>query len=188
MAKRHEIRLCGYGGQGIILAGHIIGQAASIFEHNHATFIQDYGPEARGGTCRADVVVSDERVLYPYIEAPSVLVAMSQAAYDKYHPENHRDAVVIIDSDLVKPRQVRGRKLLTVPASRMAEELGRAAVANTVMLGFLTAVTGIISVKAMKESILALVPKNSEELNTKAFERGYAYALENLDSNPGKGN
>ncbi|MBA7702391.1 hypothetical protein ES703_111158 [subsurface metagenome] len=103
MANRHEIRLCGYGGQGIILAGYIVGQAASIFDGKNTTFIQDYGPEARGGACRADVVISDERVLYPYINAPSVLVAMSQQAYDKYCPRNHRDALVIIDNDLVKP-------------------------------------------------------------------------------------
>ena len=113
-----EIRFSGYGGQGIIVAGYIIGQAASIFEHKYATFIQDYGPEARGGTCRADVVVSDERVLYPYITAPSVLVAMSQTAYDRYHPENHRDALVIIDKDLVKPTRMRGKELLAAPARR----------------------------------------------------------------------
>ncbi len=174
MTNEHEIRICGYGGQGIILAGHIIGHAASIFEHKHATFIQDYGPEARGGTCRADVVISNERVLYPYINAPSVLVVMSQAAYDKYHPRNREDTLVIIDEDAVKPTATKGKKLLTVPAKRIAEKLGRAAVANVVMLGFFTAITGIISVKAMKKSILAAVPKNTEELNMKAFEQGYA--------------
>ena len=105
MPKRREIRLSGFGGQGIILAGNIIGQATSIFENKHAVLIQDYGPEARGGACRADVVVSDERVLYPYIIAPSVLVAMSQEAYDKYHDENRRDALVIIEEDLVKAKK-----------------------------------------------------------------------------------
>jgi len=178
IANRHEIRLCGYGGQGIILAGHIIGQAASIFEHKHATFIQDYGPEARGGTSRADVVVSDEPVLYPYIMAPSVLVAMSQQAYDKYYPENHRDALVIIDSELVKPVRMKGKKVLAVPARQIAEELGRVAVANSVMLGFFTAVTGIVSIDAMKKSILASVPKGTDELNMRATERGYTYGLE----------
>lgn len=175
MTERHEIRLCGYGGQGIVLAGHIIGQAASIFEHKYATFIQDYGPEARGGATRADVVVSDERVLYPYIETPSVLVAMSQAAYDKYHPQNHRDALVIIDNDLVQPTEMKGKRLLTVPARQIAEELGRMAVANSVMLGFFTAATNIVSVDAMKKAILASVPKDTGELNMKAFDCGYAY-------------
>jgi len=179
MAKRHEIRICGYGGQGIILAGYIIGQAASIFEGKYTTYIRDYGPEARGGTSRADVVVSDTPVLYPYIDASSVLVAMSQQAYDKYHPGNRQDALVIIDMDLVKPSKTHGKRLLTIPARRMAEELGKVTVANAVMLGFFTAVTDIVSRKAMKESLLASVPKGTEELNTKAFELGYAYGLKN---------
>lgn len=182
MAERHEIRLCGYGGQGIMLAGYIIGQAASIFEGKHTTYIRDYGPEARGGTCRADVVVSDESVNYPYIDAPSVLVVMSQQAYEKYHPENRQDALVIVDENLVKPGKTNKDRLLTVPARRMAEELGSVTVANAVMLGFFTAVTDIVSMKAVKRSILASVPKNTEELNTKAFERGYAYGLEKLKS------
>ena len=182
MANRREVRLSGFGGQGIILAGHIIGQAASIFDGKNATFVQDYGPEARGGACRADVVISDEPALYPYIIAPSVLVAMSQEAYNKYHDRNNHDALVIIDEDLVKPIQTVGRKLLTMPATRIAEELGRVAVANVVMLGFLSAVTDVVSLQAMKKSILASVPKGTEELNMKAMERGYAYGLEKLHS------
>ena len=176
MAARHEIRLCGYGGQGIILAGYIIGQATSVFEEKNAVFIQDYGPEARGGACRADVVICDEAVLYPYIEAPSVLVAMSQEAYDKYFPKKREDTLVIIDEDLVIPKKTNGNRLLVIPARRIAEKLGRVAVANVVMLGFLTAATGIISMDAMKKSILISVPKNTEELNLNAFEQGYAYA------------
>ena len=182
MTERHEIRLSGRGGQGIILAGYITAQAASIFDHRNATLIQDYGPAARGGACRADIVISDERVLYPYINAPSVLVAMSQQAYDRYYPRNREDTLVIVDEDLVKPRAVRGKRLFTIPARRIAEELGLTAVDNTVMLGFFTAVTDIVSVEAMRDSILASVPKNTEELNTEAFEQGYAYGVEKLGS------
>lgn len=182
MVNRHDIRLCGYGGQGIILAGYIVGQAASIFDGKNATFVQDYGPEARGGACRADVIVSDAPVLYPYIDTPSILVAMSQQAYDKYCPENPQNTLVIIDEDLVKPRETRGRRLLAVPPRRIAEELGRVAVANVVMLGFLTAATNIVSAEAMKKSILTSVPRNTEELNLNAFERGYAYVPEKSDS------
>jgi len=176
MANREEIRLSGYGGQGIILAGHIIGQAASIFEHKYATYIRDYGPEARGGACRADVVISDEEVIYPYISTPSVLVVMSQQAYDKYHIENHEDALVVIDEDLVKPVPDKHR-VLAIPARRIAEGLGGVMVANIVMLGFLTAVTDIASADSMKKSLLAAVPKGTEELNMEAFEKGYAYGL-----------
>ena len=182
MVNRYEIRLCGHGGQGIIRAGRIVGQAASIFESRNATIIQDYGPAARGGACRVDIVISDECVLYPYIDVPSVLVAMSQQAYDKYCPGNREDTLIIIDEDQVKPRAMKDKRLFAIPARRIAEELGRIAVANTVMLGFFAAVTNIVSAKAMRDSILALVPKGTEELNTKAFERGYAYGLEKLGS------
>lgn len=176
MANRHEIRLCGYGGQGIILAGYIVGQAASVYEGKNAVFIQDYGPEARGGACRADVVISDEPVLYPYIDTPSILVSMSQAAYDKYFPGTREDTLVIIDEELVTAEKGSGRRLLEMPARRIAEEVGRVAVANAAMLGFLTAATGVLSADAMKKSILASVPKGTEELNLNAFEQGYAHA------------
>jgi len=175
--KRHEIRICGFGGQGVMLAGYIIGQAASIFEHKNTTHIRDYGPEARGGTCRADVVISDGPVLYPYINAPSILVALSQQAYDKYRPRSREDSLIIIDSDLVKHREKRKDRLLSISALKIAEGLGRANMANVVMLGFLTAVTDIVSLEAMKKSILASVPKGTEESNMKAFESGYDYGL-----------
>ena len=186
MTERHEIRLCGFGGQGVVLAGYITGQAAAIYDDKHVTFIQDYGPAARGGVCRADVVVSDERVLYPYISAPTILVALFQESFDKYCQENRDDALVIIDSDLVKPKNVRGKRLLGVPATKMAEELGRVNVANIVMLGFLAAVTDFVSVEAMRKSVLDSVPKGTEELNTKAFEKGYAYGRETLDREQAK--
>jgi len=101
---------------------------------------------------------------------------MSQEAYDKYFPKKREDTLVIIDEDLVIPKKTNGNRLLVIPARRIAEKLGRVAVANVVMLGFLTAATGIISMDAMKKSILISVPKNTEELNLNAFEQGYAYA------------
>lgn len=176
MENRQEIRLCGYGGQGIILAGYIIGQAAAVHEGKNAVFIQDYGPEARGGACKADVVISDEAVLYPYIEAPSILVTMSQEAYEKYFPLKREDTLVILDQDLVIPDETGDTRLLAMPARRIAEELGRVQVANVAMLGFFTAVTDVISVESMKKSILSSVPKGTEELNMSAFEQGYACA------------
>jgi 2-oxoglutarate ferredoxin oxidoreductase subunit gamma len=176
MADKHEIRLCGFGGQGIILAGYIIGQAATVYEGVNAVFTQDYGPEARGGACRADVIISEEAVRYPYIDKPSILVVMSQAAYDKYIVGVRDDTVVIIDEDLVKPTDMVSNQLFTIPASRIAEELGRVAVANVVMMGFLTATTDVLSPDAMRKSILASVPPGTEELNTNAFETGFNYA------------
>ena len=183
MGNRHEIRLCGFGGQGLMLAGYIIGQAAAIFERKYTTHIRDYGPEARGGTCRADVVISDSPVLYPYINAPTVLVSMSQQAYDKYRPRSREDSLIIIDEDLVKHRERRKDRLLSIPAQRIAEELGRRTVANVVMLGFFTAVTDFVSIESMKKSVLTSVPKGTEKLNLKALGRGYAYGVEKLKPN-----
>ncbi len=180
MANNHEIRLCGFGGQGIVLAGYIIGQAATVYEGINAVFTQDYGPEARGGACRADVIISEEPVRYPYIDTPSIMVAMSQAAYDKYIGGVREDTLVIIDEDLVRPTGTVSNRLLMIPASRIAEELGRVAVANVVMMGFLTAATDVLSKDAMRKSILASVPLGTEDLNTNAFERGFDYAKEKV--------
>ena len=176
MADKQEIRLCGFGGQGIILAGYIIGQAATVYEGINAVFTQDYGSEARGGACRADVIISEEPVRYPYIDTPSILVSMSQAAYDKYIVGVREDTLVIIDEDLVRPTDTVNNRLLTVPASRIAEGLGRVAVANVVMMGFLTAATDVLSEDTMKKSILSSVPGGTEDLNTNAFETGFEYA------------
>lgn len=173
MAVKNEIRLCGFGGQGIILAGFIIGQATAVYENKQAVFIQDYGPEARGGACRADIIVADEPILYPYIDTPTALVAMSQEAYNKYIRRIRPDTVVIVDEDMVTPDQ-NAKKPVFMSARKIAEELGRVAVANVVMLGFLTAMTNVISIDAMKKSILASIPKGTEKLNIDAFERGYA--------------
>lgn len=178
--SRKEIVIGGFGGQGIILAGLILGQAATIFEGKNATFTQDYGPEARGGSCRAQVVISDSVISNPYVESPSVLAVMSQEAYEKYTVGLAKSAPVLIDTDLVKPRRSRQNKTFAIPATRIAGELGRTAVANIVMLGFLTAITKIVSAEAMKKSLLKSVPRGTEELNTKAFERGYSFGMAQL--------
>lgn len=180
--ERIELVIGGFGGQGIILAGFITGQAAAIFEKKNAVFSQDYGPEARGGSCRAQVVISDDAIPYPYVQKPSILAVMSQEAYTKYSPELPAGAPLLIDEDLVKPENSKKRRLYAVPATRLARELGRPAVANIVMLGFLTAITGIISPESMKKSLVQSVPKGTEELNLKAFEQGYAFGKEKLKS------
>ncbi len=184
--SRKEIVIGGFGGQGIILAGYIVGQAAAIFDRKNATFTQDYGPEARGGACRAQVVISDNHISYPYIENPSVLVVMSQEAYAKYATGLRKNVPLLIDEDLVKPKKSKNNKIFAIPATHIARELGRPAVANIVMLGFLTAITKMVSVDSIKKSLLESVPKGTEELNMKAFERGYSYGLLQLDASGGK--
>lgn len=176
MSNKNEIRLCGFGGQGIILAGHIIGEAATVNEHLHGVFTQDYGPEARGGSCRADVKVDDKPVPYPYVDKPSILVAMSQEAYKKYIDNVKENTIVIVDEDLVTPDADKPEPI-KMPARRIALELGKIAVANVVMLGFLTAATGFISKDSMKKATLGAVPKKMLELNEKAFETGYELGL-----------
>jgi 2-oxoglutarate ferredoxin oxidoreductase subunit gamma len=174
-----EIRFSGFGGQGIIRLGLISGKALSLFDNKHATMTQSFGPEARGSACSSQLVVSEDRVLYPYITKPEILVSMSQEAYDKYELDLREDGILIIDSDLVKPKPVRGTiKLFSIPATRFAEELGNRIIANLVMLGFFTAVTQIATPEAMKKALPGLVPGRFLDLNIKAFDRGYDYGEE----------
>ena len=174
--SRTEIRLSGAGGQGIVLAGQILGQAASLYEKGKsATFTQSYGPEARGGSCSAEVVVSNEPVGYPYVISPQVLVIMSQEAYKKYTTGVRPETLIIIDPDLVKADTSRNENILSIPATNLAREMGRVVVANIIMLGFVAAVSDVVSAKALKESILATVPEGTGEFNIKAFITGYEY-------------
>lgn len=176
---RIEVRLSGTGGQGVILAGQILGQAVSLYQKGKfATLTQSYGPEARGGSCSAEVVISDEPISYPYVVSPRVLVIMSQEAYKKFTPDIEPKTLVIIDPDLVKPNKSRTFKILSIPATNFAREMGRAVVANIIILGFLAAVSDVVSPDALKKSILATVPEGTGEFNIKAFELGYKYGLE----------
>lgn len=176
-----EIRFSGYGGQGIIRCGLITGKAVSLFDNKYGTMTQSFGPEARGSACSSQLVISEERVLYPYITRPEILVAMSQDAYEKYEPELREDGVLIVDTDLVKIRPPRAKiKVFSIPATRFAEEMGNRIFANLVMLGFFTAITKVVTPEAMKKALPGLVPKRFLDLNIRAFERGYEYGLEQL--------
>lgn len=177
----NEIRFSGYGGQGIIRCGLITGKAISLFDNKFATMTQSFGPEARGSACSSQVVVSEDRVLYPYITRPEVLVTMSQDAYEKNEPELREDGVLIYDTDLVKLKPARAKiKIYGIPSTRFAEEMGNRIFANLVMLGFFTAITKVVSTEAMKKALPGLVPKRFLELNLRAFEKGYNYGLEVL--------
>jgi len=177
--SKTEIRITGFGGQGVILCGYLIGKAASIYDRKHATLTQSFGPEARGSACSAQVVVSDSRVLYPYVTHPSVMLAMSHDGYTTHKDSLAEEAVVLYDQDLVKPGEHKpGVKVYGIPATRFAEELGRKIVLNIVMLGFFTAMTGLIDKEAVRKAVETSVPKGTEELNLKAFDKGYRYGLE----------
>lgn len=173
-----ELRIAGFGGQGVVLSGQIVGQAASIYDNGFSTLTQSYGPEARGGSCTAEVVLSDEPIGYPYVQNPDVLIILSQEAYNKYKNGLSPETLMIIDPDMVNSDADQIPTPLAIPATRMARELGRAVVANIITLGFLAAVSDIVSPEALKNSVLTSVPKGTEEFNTRAFETGYNYGLE----------
>ena len=169
-----EIIFVGFGGQGIIKSGIITGRGASIFDNKSATMTQSFGPEARGGACSTQLVISDSKVLYPYVETADVLVAMSQEGYDKFEPELSEEGILLIDEDLVKPKPPRGKiKIFSIPATRFAEELGNRIVANVVMLGFFTAITRLVSKEGMEKAVADSVPSRFVELNLKAFNKGF---------------
>ncbi len=172
-----EIRFAGFGGQGIIRSGIIIGRAASIYDNKSATMNQSFGPEARGGACSSQLVISDDRVLYPYVVKSDILVAMSQKGYDKFIQELKNDGLLLYDTDLVKPKKSEKIKYFSIPSTKFAEELGNRIIANVVMLGFLTAITEVVTVESMKKTIPESVPERFKELNLKAFDNGYQYGI-----------
>jgi 2-oxoglutarate ferredoxin oxidoreductase subunit gamma len=179
--NRLEIRLSGFGGQGIVRSGEIVGRAAALYDGRFATFTQSYGPESRGGACAAQVIIADDPVelSYPHLVDPTILIVMSQGAYRKYVPEFRRDGLLVVDEDLVVlDEAAEGLRVLGIPATRLAEQLGRRIVANVVMLGYVAAVADIASPDAVKKAVLDSVPKGTEELNTRAFETGFEHGRE----------
>ncbi len=173
-----EIKFGGLGGQGIILAGMIVGKAAALYDKKESTLTQAFGPEARGSACSAQVVVSDEKILYPYVQHPHILVTMSQDAYTQFSPALAPGGTLIIEEELVKPEPIPpGAKVYKVPATRIAEDLGRRMVLNIVMVGFFAAVTKVVNVDAIRKAVADSVPKGTTDLNLKAFDRGYEYGL-----------
>lgn len=181
--ERTEIRITGFGGQGVVLAGHIIGHACAINAGMNATMIQSFGPEARGSACSATLAVSKSEVLYPYITRPDILVAMSAEGYEKYQDQLKDEGVLIYEQDLVQARTRSSQRSQGIPSTRIAESLGRAIVQNIVMVGFVGAVTGLVPKEALREAVLHSVPAGTEELNLSAFERGYEY-FEETDRQP----
>ena len=177
----HEIIITGFGGQGIILAGNILGKAATLFEKKNATLIQSYGPEARGGACAAQVVVSEDNIEYPYVENPNILVCMSQEAFDKNIAKLIKGGMLFTDSELVKigPQGVpEGAKSYSIPATSFAEEMGVKMMANIIMLAFVTAITRLVTYDALKKAVIASVPKRTEEKNLSGMERGFQYGID----------
>ena len=173
---RVEVRFAGFGGQGIIKSGIIVAAAASIHAGKNSVQTQSYGPESRGGACKSEVVISEEVIDFPKVVQPDVLILMSQHAYNDYATDIKPGGTVIMDPDMIPAKKnLENAKVFQVPATKIAEELGRRIVANIVMLGALVAITNLLDENAVKESIKENIPKGTEELNLTAFEKGYEY-------------
>jgi 2-oxoglutarate ferredoxin oxidoreductase subunit gamma len=171
-----EIRVAGFGGQGVILSAIVLGKAASLYDNGFATMTQNFGPEARGGACSAQLILSDSPVLYPYVTRPDIMVVMSQEAYHRFAPELKPQGVLIVEEDLVRVSDLEPNfKVYRIPATRIAEELGKRMVLNSVMVGFFTSVTKLLTADAVRKAVADSVPASFRELNLKAFERGFEY-------------
>ncbi len=180
-----EIRIAGFGGQGVILSAVMLGKAASIFENGFATMTQNFGPEARGGSCSAQLILSDEPVLYPYIIRPDIMVILSQEAYNRFARDLKPGGLLIVEEDLVRVSNPNSdTKIYGVPATRIAEDLGKRMVLNSVVVGFFTSITKILRVDSVRKAVADSVPPSFQELNLKAFERGLEYGNTTLSGLP----
>jgi 2-oxoglutarate ferredoxin oxidoreductase subunit gamma len=176
---RVEVRFAGFGGQGIIKSGIIVAAAASIHAGKNSVQTQSYGPESRGGACKSEVVISEQEIDFPKVVQPDILVVMSQAAYNDYADDVKPDGIVIVDPDMIPTQKDLVKvKIYRVPATKMADQLGRRIVANIVMLGAFVAITKLLDENAIRESIKENIPKGTEELNLAAFEKGYEYGID----------
>lgn len=186
MDNRIEIRLAGEGGQGMILAGIILAEAAAIYEGRHVTQTQSYGPESRGGASRSEVVISDAEIDHPEVLIPDVVIALSQEAYNKFAQTVRKDGLLIVDEDSVKTSpDFEGVK---IPVARIAHETtGRSITANTVALGVLVGLTSLVSRDAIEKAVIARAPKGTEEMNRKALQAGFAAAEQARASAPSAG-
>ena len=178
MSNHCELRLSGSGGQGLILAGIILAEAA-LLENKNAIQTQSYGPEARGGASKAEVIISDREIDFPKVQAPDVVLALTQIASDKYIRTVKPDGIVIVDDSIELPADLRAGKVYKLPILDTAtEKVGKSIVANIVAIGVLAEITGVVSRKSVEDAVLARVPKGTEDLNRSALREGYELALQ----------
>ena len=170
-----QIRFGGVGGQGIVLSSKLLGVAASLFDGKEAVCTQAYGPEARGGAARSDVVISDEPVDYPFVTEADVLVALFPEAYSKFRPMLKPGGTLIIDSGLVQAPESE-ENVCRIPATSMAQELGNRLASNVVILGCLVGKTGVVSRDSVEKAIRATMKPKIVDLNIKALDAGIRFA------------
>lgn len=171
MSYRYDIRLSGSGGQGLILMGIILAEAIGIYDGKYVAQTQSYGPEARGGSSKAEVVVSNTEIDYPKALKLDLLLAMNQKSCDDYYMDLKPEGILIVDSTFVK--QLPTPRAYQIPFTRIArEKLKREMVANIVALGAISKLAPIVSSKAIEAAVLARVPKGTEKLNRDALKAG----------------
>jgi 2-oxoglutarate ferredoxin oxidoreductase subunit gamma len=173
--ERLEVRIAGAGGQGIMLAGALLGAAASIHDERNAVTIPSYGPESRGGASKSDIVISDQPIEYPEVSHPNVLVIAFQEAYDKYKQPRAADCTLIVEQDLIQLDDEDVGKAWAIPALEWARETDEPRVFNMILLGFLTAIGRVASAEAMRKAIGNL--GRLTEKNLAAFDRGYEHGV-----------
>jgi 2-oxoglutarate ferredoxin oxidoreductase subunit gamma len=180
--KHVEIQISGFGGQGVVMAANILGRVAAVEQGRNAVMVQNYGPESRGGASLAGIIIDDGEIGMPRVTNPDVIVVLSSAAYEKYGRPRPRHTLLIGEQDLVilDPAVEQGRPALTIPSTRIADELGRRIVMNIVMLGFLCGATDVLPEDLMKKVIAASVPSHTEQLNMQAFDAGLRHARQLL--------
>ncbi len=174
MSDRYEIRFSGSGGQGMILAGIVMAEAASIYGDKNAAQSQSYGPESRGGASKAEVIISDKDIDYPKATKIDCMLAMTQEACSKYYKDIKDGGILLVDSDEVKDVPNGNFKVYSFPIIATArEELGKTIVANIIALGIITELTGIVSRESMEKAVLSRVPQAFVDLNKKALHIGF---------------
>jgi 2-oxoglutarate ferredoxin oxidoreductase subunit gamma len=174
--RRIEILVGGVGGQGVILAGILLGAAATLFDGKKAVQTQAYSSEQRGGMARAEVIISDEPVTDPQVRRPDVLMALAQDAINRHLKKIKPGGLLVMDSDLVQEVEKGNFEVLSIPATSIADkEMGSVVVANLILLGGLLKKTAVLSVGAMEKAIAANVPPKAKEINLKAFRRGLEF-------------
>ena len=173
----YQVRFGGVGGQGIVLSGRLLGKAAAIFDGKDAVCTQTYGPEARGGASRSDVVISNEQVDYPFVTEADVLAVFFQEAYVLFREAVKPDGLLIVDTELVQPFE-EDKNLHGIPATTIAEGLGSRMAANVVMLGFLVGMTGVVSRESVEHAIRSTMKAKIIDLNLKAFDAGMQLSAE----------
>lgn len=173
MMDRTEVRIAGFGGQGVVVAGVILGRALALYEGKNVVQTQLYGPESRGGAARSEVVYAEGVIDYPKVELADILVLMSQEAADKYGREIKAGATVLIDPELVHFNRIANEHIYAIRATGIAYEMGNKIAANMVMLGALAAISRIASLDSIKRAIRDVLGGGLADFNMRACERGY---------------